>query len=94
MEILKQKLCGFGPAAEVMSEVMPEVMPVETALNKWNEVIFIFVFYEKPNLTPTIFHIKSLSSWGSAMWSENWPICWHHFVYYAKAVTEAVYVSD
>ena len=30
----KQKSCGFGPAAEVMSEVMPEVISAETALNK------------------------------------------------------------
>ena len=33
-ETNKQKYCGFGPTAEVMSEVMPEVMSAETAHNK------------------------------------------------------------
>ena len=44
-ETNKQKYCGFGPRAEVMSEVMPEVMSAENALNKWSEVFFIIVWY-------------------------------------------------
>ena len=31
-ETNKQKSCGFGPAAEVMLEVMQEVMSAETAV--------------------------------------------------------------
>ena len=39
----KKKSCGFGPAAEVMLEVMQEVLSAETALIKWSEVFFIIV---------------------------------------------------
>ena len=33
-EKTNKKSCGFGPIAEVMSEVKPEVMSTETALIK------------------------------------------------------------
>ena len=57
-ETNKQKSCGFGPAAEVMLEVMSEVMSAETALNKWSEVFFIIVYYKiallaSPKVTAT-----------------------------------------
>ena len=36
-----KKSCGFGPAAEVILEVMTEVMSAETSLIKWSKVLFI-----------------------------------------------------
>ena len=45
MKQTNKNLCGFGPAAEVMLEVMPEVISVETAVIEWREVFFIFVYY-------------------------------------------------